>query len=121
MAVAGDSGDAQRGADALGLDVAFPVAPFGQLVKPQCLFIEAEVLRQNVRGSFLSQACKLIAPVLQQLTVRAHQPGHLHIRMCQFYGDFQQVFFADIAGAKYPDVEYVGPDYGQVVQIGQFI
>lgn len=41
--------------------------------------------------------------------------------MRQFYGDFQQLLFADIAGAKYPDVKRVGPDYGQVVQIGQFI
>lgn len=63
MAVAGDGGDAQRGADALGLDVAFAVAPFGELVKPQRFFIEAEVLRQDVRGPFLSQTFKLTAPV----------------------------------------------------------
>ena len=121
MTVAGDGGDAQRGTDALGLDVAFTVAAFGELVKPQCLFIEAEVIRQDVGRPFLPQACKLPSPVLQQLTVRAHQPGHLHIRVRQFYSDFQQLLFVDIAGAEYPDVERVGPDYGQIVQIGQFI
>lgn len=121
MAVAGDGGDAQRGTDALGLDVAFTVAAFGELVKPQCLLIEAEVIRQNVGRPFLSQACKLTAPVLQQLTVRAHQPGHLHTRVRQFYRNFQQLLFADIAGAEYPDVECVGSDNGQVIQIGQFI
>ncbi|KLT13970.1 hypothetical protein ABT69_03300 [Salmonella enterica subsp. enterica serovar Typhimurium] len=41
--------------------------------------------------------------------------------MRQFYGNFQQIFFTDIAGAKYPDVERVGPDNGQIAQIGQFI
>ncbi|GCN73470.1 hypothetical protein ECZU06_50490 [Escherichia coli] len=65
MAVAGDGSDAQRGTDALGLDIAFTVAPFGELIKPQCFFIEAEVIRQDVRRSFLSQAFKLSGPVLQ--------------------------------------------------------
>lgn len=79
------------------------------------------MIRQDVSRPFPSQACKLTAPVLQQLTVRAHQPGHLRIRMCQFYCDFQQLLFADIAGAKYPDVERVGPDNSQIAQISQFI
>ena len=65
MAVAGDGGDVQRGTDALGLDVAFPVAAFGELVKPQRFFIEAEVIRQDIGRPFLSQAFKLPGPVLQ--------------------------------------------------------
>ncbi len=88
MAVAGDGGNAQRGADALGLDVAFTVALFGELIKPQCLFIEAEVLRQDVGRPLLPQAFKLPGPVLKHLTVRGHQPGHLYSRVRQFYGDF---------------------------------
>ena len=79
------------------------------------------MIRQDIGRPFLSQAFKLSGPVLQYLTVRGHQPGHLHTRVRQFYGDFQQIFFADIAGAEYPGVECVGPDNGQVVQIGQFI
>ena len=46
------------------------VASLGQLVKPQCLFIETKVIRQDVGQSFPVAGVQAVRPVLQYLTVR---------------------------------------------------